>query len=411
MTALLIAYYYPPENTSGSARPYRFARYLPGFGIQPVILAGGDGNRIQYQNTEENVFRIPTPAENNFRCRTLTSLATAIQRLALPYEEHVPWIPAAVQAGVRIARQTGAAAIYSTSPPIASHIVAWRIKKALGLRWVADFRDPIQGNPFRTSKRARWYDPRVERIIMDNADAVIANTSNMAEVWAARHPQHRHKVSVIWNGFDPMEEFPVSIERPERQSHLLTHVGSLYGYRHPGRLLQSIRRLVERKTISPDALTVRLVGPTERVLDPDFESTIESLRALGAVQTRLTQVPKQEATQEMTNSDGLLLLDLNERGTGVQVPAKLFEYVRMGKPILAFTARHSAVEHILERSGVPSVLMFNEDDDDTIDRKLCEYVALPGGQKREPSDWFLESFDGRRQTRTLSEILKGNAGI
>ena len=36
--ALIVAYYFPPENTSGAARPARFFRYLPEFGFDPVVV-------------------------------------------------------------------------------------------------------------------------------------------------------------------------------------------------------------------------------------------------------------------------------------------------------------------------------------------------------------------------------------
>lgn len=408
-TALLIAYYYPPENTSGAARPSRFARFLPEFGVRPVVLAGADGDRARFAEGQQSsgVVRVSAELEGTLSCRLRTSFAQGFQRFLLPYEEHVPWIPAAVSAGIRIARQSGATVVFSTSPPIANHVVAWRLKQRLGLHWVADFRDPMVGNPFRSSRRAQKYDQWLEGLIMQNADTVIANTSHLAGQWATRYPQHRSKIVTIWNGFDPAETLPVVAQRPQRQPHLLTHVGSLYGHRHPTRLFASLRRLIDSGKLRRQDVVVRLVGPVENVLEPAFAALLEDLNTAGVVETNFTQVPRHEASMEMAQTDGLLLLDLNARGTGVQVPAKIFDYVRAGKPILGFTARGSAVENIVVRSGLQQVLVFNDDSDDVLDRKILDYMSLPFHWKQEPSEWFSSEFDGRRQTAFLSTLLRG----
>lgn len=408
-TAILVAYYYPPENTSGAARPSRFARFLPDFGLVPVVLAGADGDRARYASNEGTglgVVRVSAALEGTLSCRVKTGAAYGFQRFLLPYEEHLPWIPAAVAAGVRVARQSGATVVFSTSPPIANHLVAWRLKKRLGLRWVADFRDPLVGNPFRTSRRAKKYDQWIEALILNHADAVIANTNHLADQWVARYPQHRDKISTIWNGFDPAEQLPAVASRPPRKPHLLTHVGALYGHRHPSRLLYSLRRLLESNKVGNDEISIRLTGPVENVLEGGFQSIIDELRSRGILETNFTQVPRSEANIELSSADGLLLLDLNAHGTGVQVPAKLFDYVRAGKPILAFTARGSAVEQILCRSGLQHMFLYNEDSDDVLDHKILEYLKTPFDWRREPSDWFLSQFDGRHQTATLSRLLQ-----
>jgi hypothetical protein len=377
------------------------------------VLAGADGDRARFATSQEqqnSVLRVSAELEGTLSCRLQTYLARNFQRFLLPYEEHVPWVPAAISAGLRAAHQSGATVVFSTSPPIANHIVAWRLKQRLGLRWIADFRDPMVGNPFRSSRRAQKYDRWLESVVMRNADAVVANTSHLAEHWCQRYPEYRSKIATIWNGFDPVEQLPVLPERPtQRVPHLLTHVGSLYGHRHPSRLLSSLSRLLSTGRLQPKDIRVRLVGPVENVLEADFVPILETLTAEGIVETNFTQVPREEASIEMASADGLLLLDLNARGTGVQVPAKIFDYVRAGKPILGFTANGSAVQKIVEHSGLQQVLVFNEDSDEVLDRKILHYMSLPFHWKQEPSDWFSSEFDGRRQTAFLSTLLLGQA--
>jgi hypothetical protein len=86
------------------------------------------------------------------------------------------------------------------------------------------------------------------------------------------------------------------------------------------------------------------------------------------------------------------------------VPGKLFEYLQIGRPILALAPRDSAIEHILARAGVPQVTVYPDDPPEVVDDKVREYLALP----TEPvaaNAWFQENFNAEHQARQLADIL------
>jgi len=114
-------------------------------------------------------------------------------------------------------------------------------------------------------------------------------------------------------------------------------------------------------------------------------------------------LPRPEALRIMAEADYLLLLDMV--GTaGYTVPAKLFEYLRIGRPILAVTPRDSPVEKILAMSGVPYRTIHPDDEPANIDEKVLELLQLPS-EPVAPSSWFEETFDGRRQAGVLARLL------
>src|SRR5207244_4364454 len=104
-------------------------------------------------------------------------------------------------------------------------------------------------------------------------------------------------------------------------------------------------------------------------------------------------------------SDYLLLLDGNQQNVGYTVPAKIFEYIRVGRPILAVTSPESPVDRILDRSGVPFVCIYPHDSTSDVDLKLSGFFRL-SNQPRPASAWFREQFDGERQAAQLGNILE-----
>jgi hypothetical protein len=108
---------------------------------------------------------------------------------------------------------------------------------------------------------------------------------------------------------------------------------------------------------------------------------------------------------EIATSDFLLLLDINNLdNAGYAVPAKLFDYTRMGRPILATASRNSPVERILMRSGLHYGCLYPEDSEPEIARKLIAFLSLPS-DPQPPSAWFLETFDGARQGAIVASLF------
>ena len=106
----------------------------------------------------------------------------------------------------------------------------------------------------------------------------------------------------------------------------------------------------------------------------------------------------------------LLLLDINQSGAGLQVPAKLFEYIRIGRPVLAFTAAGSPVARILARAGTPHMVIDPAEPSAAMDRQVAAFLRLSAEPVR-ASDWFWSEFDAARQAETLSGMLGGITGM
>jgi glycosyltransferase involved in cell wall biosynthesis len=398
---LMLAYYFPLQNTSGADRPFRFAKYLPQHGYQPWVIAAGG---FETPPGWDNVRRVPGPAGPLTREAVVSKAANILQRFLLPYEEHLPWVPYAVGEAARVLKARKIGAVVSTSPPIATHLAALELKRHYGLKWIADFRDPLFGNPFRSDKRAVAYDEALERCIFRHADAIIANTSTAAESWQARYPRYARKVTVIWNGFDPGEKLGAA-PIPARPHVVLAHVGNIYGGRDAGILLASLERLVGSGAVNPARFRVRLVGLLDEQTVPVGRPPFRTLVEKGCLEYANRLVPQAQAKREMAEADYLLLIDTNAHNTGLQVPAKLFDYIRVGRPILALTTQNSPAEQILARSGIPHRCIYSDSSPAQADAQLRDFLQVPS-EARVASRWFWNHFDGATQAGTLSSLLR-----
>jgi hypothetical protein len=115
-------------------------------------------------------------------------------------------------------------------------------------------------------------------------------------------------------------------------------------------------------------------------------------------------IPRGEALSAIASADYLLLIDIGGDAESVQVPAKVFDYVRAGRPILGITRAGSPVDRILLQCGIPYARIGPDDTPAEVDEKFLAFLQQAPGTYP-PSDWFYRQFDGRKQTHTLASIL------
>ena len=120
---------------------------------------------------------------------------------------------------------------------------------------------------------------------------------------------------------------------------MLAHVGGLYGHRVPVALLQSLERLAGNGRLRPGELVVQLVGQMK--FGP-MEDLVKRLVEGGWLRLHNDYIPRPDALHIAAQAHYSLLLDITGPQDGnFQVPGKLFDQIRIGRPILAFTPPQS----------------------------------------------------------------------
>jgi glycosyltransferase involved in cell wall biosynthesis len=336
-----------------------------------------------------------------------------LRRFFFPSDEAVTWTFPALRAAQDLIERTPMDAVLSTVPYLHDHIVALALKRRFGIPWIADYRDPLVGNPFRTTHGLpgmvdRLFDAR----FFSTADLLVAVTDRIQTEWNERCPEVASKTAVIWNGYDPEEPIgPKAI--PAQSYRLISHFGSFYQGRTPVPLLLAMLRLIRQGVPEAKRFKIRFVGYLDPRLLTAHGELFEELVAGGYLEL-VAPVPRARALEMMMESDSLLLADNNEARMGHTVPAKLFEYLRIGRPILALTVPGSMVERVLRMSGVRFVAVSDQLTTAEFDARIREFLQMP----TDPailSPQFLREFNGREQARKLAglidKMLDKQAGI
>jgi glycosyltransferase involved in cell wall biosynthesis len=396
---LIFAYHFPPENAIGGARPFRFSKYLSRLGYSCRVFTAANQAGRDDPNTEY----VPDPFVTRHRRSLSWQLERAVRKVFLPGELGTQWSYHAARAARAYIRNHPSAhtTIISTYPPLGAHFAASQLASSEGVPWLADFRDPmrdedtIEGLNFRR-RLYQW----LERVLMWRANAVIANTDAAMARWREKFPALTERIHLIWNGFDPEERIqPLPI--PPRDHGLLTHVGELYSRRSATPILESIARLIAANRLPSRSVRVMLRGPAQTNCLPNSEFILRA-RSQGWLDLGTEQIPQREASQLAQTSDGLLLLQPH---TSLHVPAKIFEYLQIGRPILAFIQPRSPAERLLEGSGVPYRCVYPGSTPEAIDDTVADFFGLPSTAVA-PSPWFEEQFNAANQTRMLHGIIR-----
>ena len=193
--ALVVSCLFPPRGGVGVLRIAKFCKYLPEHGWQPVVLAADapegawrDEGLLAEVEASSVIVRVPRPPDGS--------------KQAFP-EESIRWRKPALAQALRLIREEGAAAIFSSGDPVVNHLVAGEAARRSGHPWLADFRDEWAVNPeFIRSVSQRARANRWERDILNKADRVVSVTAPVVEMLARKGGGPAEKYSLIPNGYD-----------------------------------------------------------------------------------------------------------------------------------------------------------------------------------------------------------------
>ena len=405
---LMVAYHFPPlAGSSGIQRTLRFAQHLPAFGWEPLVLSASPR---AYERTSADLMSDIPPGMVVRRALALdTSRHLAIKgryigAMARP-DRWVSWRFDAVRQGMDMIRRYRPDAIWSTYPIATAHLIGAELHRRSGLPWIADFRDPMAQEGYPSDPKTWAAFAEIERTAMDKASVCTFTTPGAARLYAERYPQARARIELLENGYD--EESFAGTEgladagplNPDRLT--LLHSGIVYPEeRDPSQMFEALARLRAQGRLAADNFVLRLRAPVH-------VQAIEQLANQHGVQDLIEILPAityREALAEMLRADALLVLQA--ANCNDQIPAKIYEYLRSGRPMICLTDPMGDTGGIMRAAGLPD--MARLDSANEIAALLPDFLdRVRSGCAPRPSGGHVQQASRQGRAQTLAQMLTG----
>lgn len=415
---LLIGLHFPPlVGTSGVQRMLRFAQHLPDFGWTPHVLTASEWALPQIDRATLAEIPEGIGVSRAFALDAARHLAVSgryFRRSAIP-DRWSTWIPFATLAAVRLIDKLRIDAVWTTYPIASAHAIGYWVHRLRGKPWIADFRDPMAQDGYPEDPRIWRSFSRIERRAAERARFLTFTSPGARQLYADRYSgiAESSRFVLMPNGFDegsfsPGEEsgtLPTDNEDGCRKTQytdlpiVLLHSGVVYpSERDPTQLFAALASLRAKSDSTVRQVKLRFRASAH---DDLLRSLAEQYGVSDLIELA-PPVPYRAALAEMRNADGLLTLQAaNCNG---QIPAKIYEYLRAGRPILGLADPAGDTGKLLGSLGSPYVAALENGAE--IEEKLTLLISdIQANSEYIVPDHEVTRYSRRHLAQDLAQLL------
>ncbi|MCI0404461.1 MAG: hypothetical protein L0Z48_02345 [candidate division Zixibacteria bacterium] len=400
---LIISYYFPPLGMAGVQRPLGLAKYLHRLGwrvyvltVKPVVYWETDPALLEDFPKEIPIFRAGSldPARLFYLLGRKKRAPSGFRPPSgtLLWDAKLGSVPFLWAKGCRLIERFSISVVWTTSPPPSVHLAGFWLTQTNDVRWFADFRDPWEVEaPEENSSRWLKRQKKLKRLLAA-ANGVTA-VNDCLKTYLVPFVGVE-KTATIFNGFEP--EMKISGTDPSPKVFTLAYGGTLSPATSPLPFLQALARWKKEKKRS---FRLLLIG---KILGLPVSEWLDKLGLAG--ETELTgYLPHRLLLEKLSGADVLLLLLSPEEKYRLAVPAKLFEYVGLGKPILAAASDKGALADFFSRHPV-GVLYSGEEE--IIEKLEFYYRQWENGSLSPLPEALRQPFGWDKQAERLSTFIE-----
>ena len=377
---LIITYYWPPAGGPGVQRWLKFVKYLPDFGVQPIVYIPENPTypivdyELHNDVSDKTIIlkhKIVEPYQlasffSKNRTKKISSGIIPNQKkqsaldkaflwvrgnLFIP-DARVFWVKPSVVFLEKYIKENNIDTIITSGPPHSLHLIGLRLKQKIKLHWFADFRDPWTTIGYHKSLLLSHYAAKkhkaLEHQVLNTADTiVVTSTTTKTEFQAITNKP----IEVITNGFD----IENSKEQTLDTTFSLAHIGSFLSERNPKLLWETLVELIHEIPDFRNHLQLKFIGAvSQEILDTVTQFELNSYLV------NLGYVSHNEAIEHQKKSQVLLLIEIDSKDTKSIIPGKLFEYMISGRPIIAIGPKGSDFAEIITKTNTGEFFEYSE---------------------------------------------------
>ena len=419
--ALIITYYWVPLGGSGVQRWVKFSKYLPENGWQPVVYTPSNPDfplrdESLVSDVPDECEVIKQPIWEPYRLAALFSnkknLNTGMFRAGekssmkdklmnyvrsnyfIP-DPRVFWVNKSIKFLTKYIKENPVDVVITNGPPHSMHLIGLGLKKKLGVKWVADFRDPWTKIDFyhtlNLTKNSDAKHHRLEQEVLRTADLVTVAWKLMQKDFS----EFNSNVKFINNGYD-IAASDKKIERDKKFS--ISHIGIMNPDRNPRTLWKVLKKIGEAKPEFLDDLEIKLIGN----ISPDV---IDSIKAsdLEKQLNIINYVPHYQV-HDLQKACQMLLLVINSTPTAKGIiPGKVFEYLISKRPIIVVGPEDGDSAGIIKECEAGRA--FNFEEADKLEAYILESYEKYKTGNLEVNSHGIEKYSRRNLTKKLSGYL------
>ena len=420
---LIVTYYWPPAGGPGVQRWLKFVKYLPDYGIEPIVYIPENPNypiidSSLISEVPDSLTIIKKPISEPYKLAGLFSKKktktiskgiitndnkqSSLEKVLLFIRGNffIPdarksWIKPSVAFLKDYIQTERIDTVITTGPPHSLHLIGLQLKQKLQMNWFADFRDPWTTigyhKQLKLTKRAKNKHKQLETDVLTQADHILVTSQVTKDEFMAKTNK---PISVITNGYDVSH-----VAKSELDSQFtLAHIGSLLSKRNPEILWQVLSDLIAENPGFALDFKLNLVG----FVSEDVLKSIDSY-GLSNYVNKVGYVSHEEAVTFQKKSQVLLLIEIDSPDTRCIIPGKLFEYMISERPIVALGPNGSDVATILRETNTGSYFIYN---DYVALKKQIElhYNSFKNGSLH-ANGIGLQKYSRKALTKSLAELL------
>ena len=418
---LIITYYWPPSGGAGVQRWLKFAKYLPEYGWEPVILTV-DPRYASYPQLDESL-----AAEIDPNCIVYTTKSFELYNLykfisgkkEVPYggfaneskegllqkvskflrgnfllpDPRKGWNKYALKKASELIRQFNIDTVVTTSPPHSTQLIGLSLKRTFNIKWIADLRDPWTDiyyyNQFKHTSIALNIDLGYERQVVENADLLVTVSEDVKRIFAGKsNLDIAAKTVVIPNGFDD-DDFKMQQVLSESKK-VITYTGTISEAYPVDCFLEALRGLDEGLK---SQILIRFVGKVPPSVVQKFRDTLLEIELTG-------YVDHTKSIEYLLRSNLLLLVIPDVKNNLGILTGKFFEYLAAQKPILAIGPTEGDLAKIIKKTNCGQ--LFDYHDSEGMRHFMEANLNHPAsGSNREKAD----EYSRKELTRKIAQLL------
>jgi glycosyltransferase involved in cell wall biosynthesis len=372
---LIIAYYWPPAGGPGVQRWLKLTKYLARQDVQCFVLTV-DPEKATYPLRDEslladidsNVKVFSTDTSEMFGAYKKASgrkdvpfsgFAGEGERVSLKQKVarfargnfFIPdprkgWNKHAYQKAEELIREENIKTVITSSPPHSSQLIGRKLKRKLGIHWIADFRDPWTDiyyyDLFYPTPIARAYDKSLEKSVLIESDEIISVTQSWKELYVSKSPKIKaEKIHVIPNGYDP-DDFNATQKNLDWQDILITYAGTITQQYPLDLFLQACE-------LSGLNIRLRLIGKWDNKTRQILEQASSADHFAAEF---IDYIPKVELNKYLVNTDAQLFVLPRAESNKGHVSGKLLDYIGAENPVIGIGPSDGDAARILRETRI-----------------------------------------------------------